>query len=152
MAYMVAGLIEPRAIRTLLESFRQGVAAGLESPLPDWQIAHDQSPFLPFGNALSGRSAAVTGWTWQRQSLRSRAATLRAAGDIVTIFLFGPSFRRHHVRFEAPGIWVQSGGLWGRSVRAKGPHLGLQLARRARIEATRCAPQRELTESVEKKG
>ena len=52
-------------------------------------------------------------------------------GGRASAFIFSTSSRAHKVRFTKGGVWVQSGGLFGRSIRS-GPRYLLN-KRRKRI-------------------
>ena len=145
--YLVYGMIEPRDVARLLKTLRDGFAEGLNRPLAPHGIVGQNSSFLPFQSTATAGSVLLAGRTWQRAKLRQQAYKLREKGQIVTIFLFGPSFRRHHVRYETPGIWIQSGGLWGRSDRRAGPVLTKGFKGRVSQEVSRCAPMRALVDA-----
>ncbi|MEL7211190.1 MAG: glycosyltransferase [Pseudomonadota bacterium] len=140
--YLVFGVIEPRDVGLLMKSLHEGFAEGQKRALSPHPLHAEPSEFMPFRSTATGRSMVLKGRTWQRAKLRAQARELRSAGHIVTVFLLGPSFRRHHVRFEAPGIWVQSGGLWGRSDRSQKPVLGKGFHARVAHEVQRCSEQR----------
>ncbi len=144
LGYLVHGMIEPRDVGRLLQTLHKGFEEGRHRALTSHSLTIEPPMFLPFQTTATGRSVLLKGRTWQRGKLRHRARELRAEGAIVTIFLFGPSFRRHHVRFEAPGVWVQSGGLWGRSDRSQGPVLSKSFHSRVRHELKRCSAQRAI--------
>ncbi|WP_224824326.1 glycosyltransferase family 2 protein [Cognatishimia sp. MH4019] len=146
LSYLVHGMIEPRDVGRLLKTLRDGFEEGRNRAFAEHSPIAKPQTFLPFQTTASGGSVVLKGRVWQRGSLRQRARQLRDKGLIVTILLLDPSFRRHHVRFEAPGIWVQSGGLWGRSDRSQGPVLSKGFHGRIKQEIQRFSAQRALSD------
>ena len=144
LSYMTYGPIEPQDIRRLMRTLDEGFEEGRNRPLTQNELTMQHSAFLSFRTTASSASVVLKGRTWQRARLRAQARALRDQGHIVTVFLFGPSFRRHHVRFEDPGIWVQSGGLWGRSDRTVSPNLFQGFHSRVAGEIRRCRSQRDI--------
>lgn len=59
------------------------------------------------------------------------AGVAAAGGEIATVICLGPTPRAHRMQFTDQGFWLQSGGVYGRSVR-QGPRLRLT-SFRARI-------------------
>lgn len=100
----------------LLHGFDQGHAAGLLiHPVPPGPLTSQSGPFLPYPS----RPRAVTtlaGRPWQMRALRRTAEEARNADHIVRLFVFSPSALFHHRRF-ADGVWIQRGGLFGKSDR-----------------------------------
>jgi hypothetical protein len=54
---------------------------------------------------------------WSARRLRRRAARLAAGGATVSLYIFSHTALFHSVRFLPEGVWLQRGGLWGRSLR-----------------------------------
>ncbi len=75
---------------------------------------------LPGTGPRPGR--LVAGRLWQKSSLLRQAAEAVAKGQIVTVFCFSPGPRAHRMEFSAQGFWLQTGGLFGWSIR-QGPRL-----------------------------
>jgi hypothetical protein len=89
----------------------------------------------------------LAGRIWQAGRLRAEARARAAAGETVSLFLFGPSPRKHRVRFDAAGFWEQSGGLFGRAERDEPVVRLMRFSTRLRRECARVAPQRGLDRS-----
>ncbi|MDJ1009550.1 MAG: glycosyltransferase family 2 protein [Paracoccaceae bacterium] len=124
------GALEPRDIPRLLAGFDKGAERGREAGAPALATFGPAPAFLPRPSA-SARHAVVAGAGRTRRKARATAARLRAEGAIVSLFEFSYTGLYHKVRF-VDGIWVQTGGLWGRSERS-GPLLRWT-TRRARLE------------------
>lgn len=140
LRHMLAGRIEPRDVRHLLADLRAGWAEGAARPhsvLAPLDSA--PPPFLPLCLQASSRGQVVAGWVWNRSTVLARAAAARAKGQVVTVVLLSPGWRRHVLRFAAPGIWLQEGGLWGRAERSDPPPLRVRFARRVAMIAARAA-------------
>ncbi len=134
LRFMVGGRLEPRDVRRVLATLKDGIAEGMTRKIvPLAPMPEPSTPFLPFTAPLSGRSRYLAGRAWQRRALARKADELVRGGDIVTVFRFGPTPRAHTVRFSDKGWWEQTGGLFGRSERI-GPRL--RFARHAdRVES-----------------
>ncbi len=103
-----------RLLRGLRRGYRDGqtreigVAAAFDDPPP---------AFKPVTPAMAGHRVFAT--------RPSGAATAHAAardwvskGGVSSLFILSRSALYHHVVFSDDGVWVQWGGLWGRSDRA----------------------------------
>jgi cellulose synthase/poly-beta-1,6-N-acetylglucosamine synthase-like glycosyltransferase len=112
---MVDGHLEPREVGRLIASLRAGIRAGLSRPLESFvPLAAGQTPFLSLKTGPR-QGIVLSGWVWWRKSLLRAAEIACRDGKIATILLFAPSPRRHRQRFVADGIWLQEGGVHGRS-------------------------------------
>jgi len=110
------------------------------APLPP--LPRAAPPFLPFRPQTPDRGARVlAGRPWQARRLRRQAADLSAQGWRISLFLFSPSARYHHVRFDPAGFWEQAGGLFGRSDRQGPVFRPWQFGARLQSEVARIAPQ-----------
>ena len=132
--HRIAGRIGTLAEAALLHSLALGWAEGIARPLSDLPAL----PALPVDLlALPGtgprRGRVIAGRIWQRNRLQTMAAQAVAAGEIVTLICLAPTMRAHQVAFQPQGYWLQTGGLFGRSLR-EGPHLRL-ISFRKRIAA-----------------
>ncbi|OUD09645.1 hypothetical protein BVC71_07350 [Marivivens niveibacter] len=117
--YMVAGRIDPVKVRSLMQSFDQGVAEGMAAKLTEpAPVVSANLPFLKFDAdpAELGHTALVARW-YNFKKVVARAMSLRNAGHRVTIFRYSLTAVFHRVCFRDDGIWLQSGGLFGRSDR-----------------------------------
>ncbi|GGF62136.1 Glycosyltransferase, GT2 family [Mameliella alba] len=118
LRFMQRGPLDPADVMRLMRGLRQGGKAGETRgfgetpPLPP----ADQ-PFLPFPGRPDAPRIHLSGRPWQARRLRTEAAKAVENGAIVSLFLFSPTARRHRVRFAPDGVWLQSGGLFGQSLR-----------------------------------
>lgn len=113
-----ARLLRKSAVGPLIDGLKRGVQTGMQRPIADLApLPGPMSGFLQFPPARQG-GTMLAGRVWQAHRLRQDAARRAAAGENVTLFLFGPSARYHRMRFDPAGFWQQNGGLFGRSDRA----------------------------------
>lgn len=110
-----SGALEPRDVRRLMRSFDAGVADGRAKG--ETQLREFSKPprFEP-RPARRARPVVVAGAGRLRSKAEAEAEALRDDGATVSLFLFSYTGLYHRVRF-VDGIWVQAGGLWGRSER-----------------------------------
>ena len=110
-----SGALEPGDIRRLMRSFDAGVAEGRAKGDPQLRQFANPPEFEP-RPARRARPVVVAGAGRSRAKARAEAAALREEGATVSLFLFSYTGLYHRVRFD-DGMWVQAGGLWGRSER-----------------------------------
>ncbi|MCG7493999.1 glycosyltransferase family 2 protein [Thalassobius sp. Cn5-15] len=84
---------------------------------PDWPAP--QEAFRPFASRANGQHVVLSGWIWARRRLMRQATDSVKAGATVSLYLFSPDSRYHRLGYHLPGIWLQRGGLFGRSVRSQ---------------------------------
>lgn len=147
LGHMVAGRIEPRDVGQLMSSLEAGWQDGMARELGRAQpLVWDGSPFhaLPQTGPRPGR--VIAGRSWQRKRLMSEARTAVAMGQIATVFLLEPGFRRHWHQLHPAGFWLQTGGLWGKSDRTarRLPIASLRARVLAEIERLRATRPTEL--------
>ncbi|MEX0283968.1 MAG: glycosyltransferase family 2 protein [Paracoccaceae bacterium] len=115
--HMVAGRLEPRDVRGLMRGLRKGYKDGSERRQNLHRpILELGGGFLPYPvNAAS--SVVLAGRPLQRRALHETALQQVAAGRVVTVMRFSRTARYHKVAFTDQGVWEQTGGLFGKSVR-----------------------------------
>ncbi len=137
IAHMVAGRLEPRDVGRLMARFDLGVddgrtrQTGSLPPLPD-----PVAPFLRFPSADVSRPLhrVVAGRVWRRRTVLAQAASLARDGFVTTALILSPHARPHRLIYRMPGFWLQSGGLFGRSLRSDPVFLPWLFGRRVRRE------------------
>lgn len=145
---LIAGQLEPRDVGRLLKSFDSGVEKA--KTLSGAARLH-QFPSAPEFRPRSRRAwnhVIIGCGVSRRKQARAAARTARREGSIVTLVELSRSTLYHHLRF-VDGVWLQSGGAWGRSVRSDA--LIRFVARRARFdtEVARIAAQRGIFGQVD---
>ncbi|KGJ05559.1 glycosyl transferase [Paracoccus halophilus] len=116
LRHMLAGRLDPCAVRPLLATLERGLAEGrraVPAPLPPWDRP-DPPAFRPLPMRPL-HEVFLAGWHWQARSLRARAAAAVAEGALAMILLLTPGFLPHRMLLTEGGWWEQRGGLWGAS-------------------------------------
>lgn len=118
LEWMISGKIEPgdvnRLIAGLIKGFHEGAARRL-APLP--AIAGKEGPFGPVPSPPRP-AAEFFGRPWQARDLCRRAGDHVRAGGIARVVVLSPTAFFHRVRFMPEGYWLQTGGLFGKSLRS----------------------------------
>lgn len=146
LRHMVSGGLEPRDVRRLMARLEAGYVEGQSRAILPAKLAKRSSePFKRFP-AQQRPSVMV------RSRPISLAKDMEAArervknGEIVTVLCLSPSAMYHRVSFEEGGVWLQRGGLFGKSDRG-GPLVRMTTrSRRCEKERRRVASQRGLGE------
>lgn len=117
---MVAGRLDPLALRRVLASLERGLAEGRglapaipAAPLP-W-AGPPAADWLDFPHRGGGGMLVLAGWHWQARRLRAEAARALAQGRPAAVLLMTPSALPHRLCLSEGGWWEQRGGLWGAS-------------------------------------
>ncbi|RVT83395.1 glycosyltransferase [Rhodobacteraceae bacterium CCMM004] len=134
LRHLQRGTCEPRDVRRLLSTLEAGLRDGASrteaghavAPAPPWRAP--PAPPDPCSVLVAGR---------RRAAVLARARALRGEGAVVTALTLGPGARAHRAGMTAEGLWVQSGGLWGRSDRGDPRIARWTIAMRAEAEAAR---------------
>ncbi len=116
LRHMVAGRLLPGDVWRLLRTFDAGWAEGLTRPLAQHPTFGDPRPFLRFP-ATHRPHVIESARIWQATAARKRAAQSVRDGAIVSLFLLSPTTLFHRCRFNDAGVWEQSGGQFGKSLR-----------------------------------
>lgn len=145
LRHMVSGGLEPRDVRRLMRRLDDGYAEGQKRPFGVPQLpAHPVSAFMPFPNQTRASVLIATRPLYFKRDVENAAQRVKN-GEIVTLLSLSPSAMFHQSKFTAEGIWLQRGGLFGRSER-KGPLFRLTTrGKRIKRETIRIARQRGLT-------
>ena len=149
LGHMVAGRLEPRDVRRLMKRLNAGYTEGVNRSLGGARLP--RHPVLPFRPVQCVRR--VANFTTQR-GLRGNAALFQAAaarvalGSIETVLILSPTALFHRVFFNTDGVWVQRGGIFGRSNRAEPLFRVTTFNRRAAKERARVAGFRSYDEGV----
>ena len=137
-----AGRINAAAELALLSSLTQGWAEGLARPLSALPaLVTHPPPLQPLhtgprpGRILSGRF-------WQRRRLLAEAAANRDC--ITTVVLLTPTARPHRHSFQPEGYWLQTGGIFGQSLRQGARFRLISFRKRVAEEAARLARYRPI--------
>ena len=142
LRHMVAGNCEPRHIALRLATLSRGWAAGMDADLPgiarNLKCQADFSPVPP----PDGENMVLSSRLLHRRSTLKKAAELSSKGHRVSVFSFSLTPVRHHVRYTDDGVWVQTGGQFGRTKRESKRFKWCRFANRRKEEIERVAKVR----------
>jgi hypothetical protein len=145
---MVRGTCEPRdvglSLATLNKGWREGAVLTTEPPpaQPHKTRRFEPVPIQP------GRHHVITSRFLGRRKAIAKARKLAETGTNVSVFSFSLTILRHHVRYVQPGLWLQTGGQFGRSVRSARRYRWCRFADRVKEEIRRVAMVRGIRESA----
>lgn len=142
LRHMVTGGLEPGAVPRLMRRLDQGYAEGSTRAFGTSNLpAHPAAPFEPFPFVPRMSTVIVTRPLHMRRDLAKAEAAVNN-GAIVTLLNFSSTAMYHQLEFSAKGVWVQRGGLFGRSNRDTPLFQATTRGRRTREERSRVALQR----------
>jgi len=122
LTHMVAGRLEPRDVRQLLKTLRNGYAEGLSrAPSPMEPMGETQAVFEPFPSDFDRAVVNIPGRIWSKRRLIARAENTARSGKIPCVYMMSPTTLRHKRQFQTEGYWLQRGGLFGKSLRTDRP-------------------------------
>lgn len=140
---LVGGLIEPRDQRRLMTSLHHGLEEGALRPLSDHALSDRATPHRAIAPGARPTCASLLGGgARDTADLAKQAMVLRAENRVVTVIALSFGARYHRHRFDPSGIWWQTGGVFGRSLRTAPLVQPSRLAHRIDREAERLAPVR----------
>ena len=142
LQHMVAGRLEPRDVRRLMNRLDAGYEDGQHRNFGAAQLPrHAMQPFRPV--EFRRREAKFTSVRGIRATAAIEAAVARvAAGSIETVLVLSPTALFHSVQFTLDGVWVQRGGLFGRANRDEPLFRFTTFRRRSQRERARIAAVR----------
>ena len=101
----------------LLEELEAGLTTG-RTIAPLTRTFQTKAPvFSPLLEVPAPPPLLLAGRWFSRSRLLRQANSLAQKGRSVTLMVFGHTPRAHRVLFSAQGVWVQTGGLFGKSSR-----------------------------------
>jgi GT2 family glycosyltransferase len=119
LRHLQAGTLEPRDVRNLMARLDAGYAEGATRPTDQGRLGVE--PFAPFKQMPQAFTeiAVLHGRVWSASRLKAEAAQLVQKNRRTYLILLSPTMIFHRFRFNGGGYWVQSGGLFGKSVRSE---------------------------------
>ncbi|MCX7558306.1 glycosyltransferase family 2 protein [Sulfitobacter sp. F26204] len=142
LGHMVSGGLEPRAVRQLMHRLDLGYVEGQEREQIATKLAvHPAAPFKRF--PTKWRKSTMIGTHPLRFQKDLKAAASRVKNDeIVTLICLSFTAMYHHIALNKDGVWVQRGGLFGKSDRTDPLFRMTTRSRRLEKELRRVARQR----------
>lgn len=144
LRHMVSGALEPRDVGRKMAGLFEGYAKGAERvfALPEIKQIPD-APFAAIAEFPNPGMNVLSGRPWSRKRLQDQAERMVASGHRASVFLFSPTALYHRVRFTESGVWLQTGGLFGRSERTQTLFRLTSFRKRIAQELDRLTPVRE---------
>ena len=137
--HMVMGTCEPRDVRNVMKTFEEGWKKGQSVQLTDERPElQPQSKFSPLIQYASEHHVLASRLLKRGKTLK-KAAKLTRNGQRASVFSFSLTPVRHHVVYTNSGIWVQTGGQFGRTKRNSRLFVWCRFASRLRDERQRVA-------------
>ncbi|MEP5152841.1 glycosyltransferase, partial [Planktotalea sp.] len=118
LRHMVSGALEPRDVTRLLRRFNAGIDAGVKRSISvRAALPHARVGFQRFPKRYSGEHRVFCGTRSELKHLIEIANGAVHTGQRASVFAFSYTARPHKVRFTKTGVWLQTGGMFGRSIR-----------------------------------
>jgi glycosyltransferase involved in cell wall biosynthesis len=145
LRHLISGGMEPGGVRRLMRRLDEGYSAGMARPFETLKVAaHPAGAFRAFPSAKR-RSFVMSEWFFGLTRSLKDARERVKGNEIVTVLLFSPTTFYHKVFFNEDGVWVQKGGLFGRSEREKPVFRLTTISGRTQQEIGRVARQRGIS-------
>lgn len=146
LKHLLSGGLEPRDVTRLLGRLDEGYAEGQTRVFGAHSVAQASEMFRAFP-ARERKSSLIGTRPWRLSQDRAAAADRVAKGEIVTLVCLSPTLFYHCLSFEPEeGIWLQRGGIYGKSLRNTALFRRISRKTRVLIEAKRIACQRGLSD------
>lgn len=149
--HLVAGTCEPHDLKLRLNELADGWRDGETETLQNPEIESAMTAFLPYPARSTGHVVFSSLMLKNRNKIKALAHKEVHAGKRMSLFSFSLTPFRHNLRFTDCGLWLQTGGLFGRSDR-KGPIFRwCRFADRTFDEIHRVANFRGIGQNLERK-
>lgn len=147
LTHMISGGLEPRDVRRLMKRLDEGYAAGEDREIGRVTLpSHPAAPFQRFPSTPRPSTLLPTRPIRAESTLQEARQRVKNA-EIVTVLSLSPTAMFHHVKFGTDGVWLQKGGIFGRSDRIQPLFRITSRSRRVQKERARVARQRGLSEN-----
>ena len=148
LGHMVSGGLGPDDILRLMRGLERGYREGLDRPRATVRLArHPEAAFQPVDFAPRSATLIATRPLHRARDYAEARARVESGKEIVTLLNLSPDTRFHRVYFDPCGLWVQTGGLFGKSERNEPLFRMTSRSRRVEKEKLRVASQRGFRES-----
>ena len=118
LRHLQSGQLDPMDVIRLQKGLKTGLKTGEDrelGPLPD--LPKPALGFLPYPVKTDAKQVLIAGRKLSKKALLQRAKTVRDNGDIPFVICLSHSSLYHQISFRPDGIWLQTGGIYGRSDR-----------------------------------
>lgn len=146
--HMIVGTCEPGEIAPLLATLDAGWLDGSVADLKPHRLHGDAAEFRPIPTQKPGHSVIAGRYRTRKQDLADAGLRV-AAGERASVMSFSRTSFYHKVWFTDDGVWLQTGGVFGRSDRTDSLLRWCSFSERVRVESRRIANVRGLAESYD---
>lgn len=102
-----------RLLNTLIDGLQRD-----QDPVEESFLRRDlAASFRPLLTKPSDEPVVLAGRWFSRRNLMNQAGRAASSGRSTSLFLLDHTIRAHRVQFTPDGVWLQSGGLFGRTQR-----------------------------------
>lgn len=115
--HIVSGLLEPRDVRRLSAEVVVGFADGAQRRPVESKGLGKPERFSPLPTHRTSDHLVFYATWWTRRQAFSIAVQRAARGESLTLMVFSPTTLFHRRWFHECGFWVQTGGIYGKSLR-----------------------------------
>ncbi|WP_298361014.1 glycosyltransferase [uncultured Litoreibacter sp.] len=144
---MVRGELEPGAVKSLIETYDDGVMDGLKRESITANIPKKVGKLLPFLLAQNSGHQVIFGRRRLQKRLFATACDHISRNAAVTVMVFSRTALFHRRWFHRDGYWVQSGGLYGRSDRSDPIYKRYSTRARAERECQMLSKTRDIVDA-----
>ncbi|MEW9920589.1 glycosyltransferase family 2 protein [Marimonas sp. MJW-29] len=148
LEHMVTGGLDAGWVRYLMKRLDAGYRDGLARiPGAVKLPAHPETPFKHFASS-SRPSRIVRSRPWRLSRDLAAARERVARGEIVTVISLSLTTLYHRIYFDKSGVWVQRGGLFGKSERHEPIWRVMTRSGRIQNETSRVMRQRGISKET----
>lgn len=146
LRHMIDGGLEPRDIKRLIQRLDDGYREGEHREITKTELPkHPLVPFMPFSSERRVSRFVPTRPVRFKKDYALAVDRVKK-GEIVTLLNLSRTAIYHQLKFDPEGIWMQSGGIYGKSVRNEALFRMTSRSRCFEKERSRVARQRGLSE------
>ncbi len=135
---MQRGPLAPDDIAQLMRQFDDGFHSKVSAKDNDFSpLVTSANRFRPFPGRQNAQKIVISGRIWETRRIFKKAQAAARDGAIVVVYILDPTTRFHKRRFEAD-IWVQTGGIYGKSYRQDAAIKLTSFEKRVAYECKKC--------------
>lgn len=138
LRHLRSGAIGPEEIGFLTVTLVDGLSDGRLRRATKREVAAvAEQPFLPLVESLQSEVFHLACRSFERKEARKQAENAAGAKKLVIVIELSPTALYHRLRYDDAGFWIQSGGIWGRSLRSQPIFAFSTFSARSRAEICR---------------
>ena len=146
LRHMVNGTCEPHDVERILSSLKAGWREGMETFLEEIPVIKGLRSFDAYTNRAKGHTVIASRMLLRRGAAMRRARRIAETGGRISLVSLSLTPFRHRLRYTSDGIWLQTGGQFGRSIRNRSIFRWCRYVERVNEEIRRVANVRGIGE------